>query len=270
RSERRPLEERRYRGRNEIREGTPGGRFRSHGGREHRVRESGRRHPRAGAVDQRRDGGGDRDGARYPSRRGRIVPVGHTLRPHPPCSRRRWGAVAMHRRATVVVFVALVPFLLGLARRTGVGGLEDVEVRAPSASLHGTLYFSAEDATHGRELWLSDGTDAGTILVEDIRPGTDGSHPHSLAHVGETLYFIANDGEHGDERWQSDGTEAGTSMVKDIAPGRPYCSRSRSLTPFRGHLYFTADDGTHGCELWKTDGPSAGTVMVKDIGGRYG
>ena len=35
----------------------------------------------------------------------------------------------------------------------------------------GTVYFMADDDVHGRELWKTDGTEAGTVLLKDIRPG---------------------------------------------------------------------------------------------------
>ena len=44
------------------------------------------------------------------------------------------------------------------------------------------LYFSAYDGTNGNELWESDGTAAGTVMVKDINPGADGSYPVRL-HV---------------------------------------------------------------------------------------
>ena len=37
-----------------------------------------------------------------------------------------------------------------------------------------TLYFSADDGVHGRELWASDGTREGTYLVKDIDAGPGG------------------------------------------------------------------------------------------------
>ena len=71
----------------------------------------------------------------------------------------------------------------------------------------------------GEELWKSDGTDAGTVLVKDINPGPeDGSISNLTAFDGELL-FEADDGSSGDELWKSDGTETGTVLVKDICPG---------------------------------------------------
>ena len=45
--------------------------------------------------------------------------------------------------------------------------------------VNGTLFFAADDGVHGRELWKSDGTAAGTVLVKDINPGSIGSYPSS-------------------------------------------------------------------------------------------
>jgi ELWxxDGT repeat protein len=134
-------------------------------------------------------------------------------------------------------------------------------------NINGTLFFEANDGTHGLELWKSDSTTTGTVLVKDIQPGGTDSSPHFFANVNGTLFFYADDGIHGFELWKSDGTTAGTVMVKDIQPGSGNSIPTIS-TPFVGigsTLYFTANDGVFGSELWKSDGTAAGTVMVKDI-----
>ena len=137
----------------------------------------------------------------------------------------------------------------------------------PPTVANGTLYFTANDGAHGVELWKSDGTAAGTMMVKDINPGSSTSFPSffpQLTNINGTVYFEADDGVHGVELWKTDGTADGTVMVKDIDPG-PNSSSPGALMNVGGTLYFAADDGAHGDELWKSDGTDAGTVMVEDI-----
>jgi len=131
-------------------------------------------------------------------------------------------------------------------------------------NVNGILFFVANDGVSERELWRSDGTDAGTVMVKDINPGSVSSVPWGLINANGTLYFQANDGNNGTELWKSDGTAGGTIMVKDIKPGTNG-SEPASLTNVNGTVYFQAQDGISGIELWKSDGTLAGTVMVKDI-----
>jgi ELWxxDGT repeat protein len=68
-------------------------------------------------------------------------------------------------------------------------------------NVNGVLFFTANDGTDGTELWKSDGTAAGTVLVQDINPGSADSSPLWLTNVSGTLFFSAFDGTHGFELW---------------------------------------------------------------------
>lgn len=83
----------------------------------------------------------------------------------------------------------------------------------------GVRYFVADDGVHGFELWRTDGTEEGTVMVADINPGASGSNPWHLTAVGGLLFFAADCGQTGVELWKSNGTTAGTVRLTDIAPG---------------------------------------------------
>ncbi|WP_333819475.1 ELWxxDGT repeat protein [Ohtaekwangia sp.] len=128
--------------------------------------------------------------------------------------------------------------------------------------VNGTLFFNGRSSA-GQELWKSDGTAAGTLLVKDINPGSTSSSPSSLVNVNGTLFFLANDGTTGTELWKSDGTEAGTVLVKDIQPGNSSLGIT-NLVAVGNTLFFTIVDGTGYLDLWSSDGTSGGTFLLKN------
>lgn len=126
----------------------------------------------------------------------------------------------------------------------------------------GKVYFINTTTTEGAELWVSDGTEAGTQLVKDIYPGATGSSITSMTEYGGMLYFAANDGTNGKELWRSDGTLAGTQMVMDIYAGSTGSSPNY-LHSFGGSLYFNAQDATSS-GLYVTDGTIPNTTKLHE------
>ncbi len=149
---------------------------------------------------------------------------------------------------------------------TADSGLNLIDDR--SAQFGSKLVFMGTTTLAGTEVFATDGTAAGTALVSDIAPGSQGSFPENYSVVGNQLFFFASTAEKGTEPWVSDGTAEGTRLLKDIKPGPLSSLRTAVGTRFAalGNLaFFSADDGIHGTELWKSDGSEAGTQLVKDL-----
>lgn len=132
------------------------------------------------------------------------------------------------------------------------------------ANVNPSVFYVKDDGVHGSELWKSDGSATGSVMVADVNPGSESSNPENIFVIGDTVYFTANDGVHGRELWKSDGTETGTVMVADINPGSG-SSDAGQFTNWNDILYFVAGDGGNGLELWKSDGTQTGTTLVADI-----
>ena len=132
-------------------------------------------------------------------------------------------------------------------------------------SLGGSAIFRAHTLAAGRELWISDGTAAGTQLLADIVPGPGDGMPVPLAAGGGRAWFTAYDPQHGRELWVTDGTTAGTTLVRDIRPGPTSTAEFVPALAYGSGLLFRVDDGVHGSELWSSDGTAAGTSLVADV-----
>lgn len=119
-------------------------------------------------------------------------------------------------------------------------------------NVNGTVFFrvnNSQDETGAGQLWKTNGTAAGTVLVTDIAPGDFRLRLLEWQEVNGRLFFSANGGGGGYEIWTSDGTGSGTVRVADLKPG------SASSSPFEfvnanGVLMFSADDGMRGA--WTT------------------
>lgn len=137
----------------------------------------------------------------------------------------------------------------------------------PFAALGDSIIFAANDGMNGTELWKSDGTASGTVLLKDINPGSGNSGPCYLTPLAGKIVFQAADVTHGGELWVTDGTPGGTQLLADIYPGA-IGSNPKKFTRIDNTLYFEAATAS-GSKIWKTDGTPAGTMLISDITPTY-
>jgi len=126
--------------------------------------------------------------------------------------------------------------------------------------LNGYAYFSADDGVHGREIWRTDGTTAGTQMVTDLNPGSASGGPSSLFRDGSDVYMAAT-GPVGTELYRY---RSGTlTLVADINPSAS--SFPTSFVKLGNLLLYRASDGITGSELWATDVTTDITTQVADL-----
>lgn len=141
--------------------------------------------------------------------------------------------------------------------------------------LNNKAIFRANDGVSGMEIWASDGTATGTVMLKDIYPGAGGSYQltafslapepnftsNKIHSVNQATYFAATDG-FDEELWKTDGTPAGTLQVKEISIGHAFPHEFNSVSNL---LIFSAQDTNNNHEPWVCDGTESGTFLLKDI-----
>ena len=127
------------------------------------------------------------------------------------------------------------------------------------------LYFLVLENEGGPvQVWRSDGTRQGTILVKQLVSSEPAIDAGIGAVNGRFLFRTLLDGDHGRiaTLWASDGTEGGTQVVGDVPVG---------LTALNVHgtMFLSLPDEhgrfLNGDVLWKTDGTKEGTQQVSDL-----
>jgi ELWxxDGT repeat protein len=133
------------------------------------------------------------------------------------------------------------------------------------------VYFLADDGVHGEELWVTDGTNNGTKMVDDIESGTGSSWLRNLTSFNGKLYFLMArpdpDGNGVNGLWVSEGTAETTQLVSYGPPniGTWSGEKADSMVVLNNRLIFAARSEDAGFELWQSDGNSSGTSLLKDI-----
>jgi ELWxxDGT repeat protein len=131
----------------------------------------------------------------------------------------------------------------------------------------GELYFYAWDALHGLELWKTNGTPSGTVLVKDVRQNdTDNLSVHDMgghASTNDWLYFacINNEGRH--SVWRTNGTPTGTTQLVAFESESEWLPHVIGA----GSNIFIIRVMAWGSELWILDGTEA--TKLREVDQQY-
>ena len=138
-------------------------------------------------------------------------------------------------------------------------------------AINGALYFEVDDGDHGRELWKSDGTTVGTVMVADINGGVEPSdlllnadscgRASCRAVTAGGFFFTARDDWEGRELWFSDGSSA--TRLTAVEAGSNDGVTSPRILLSSNKLYFTGNDEDFNREPWVL--PLTPTLSIADV-----
>ncbi len=126
----------------------------------------------------------------------------------------------------------------------------------------GALWFLADDGQHGFELWRSDGTAAGTVLVDDLVPGAGSPFDGTEQLVAGSGRLWVRSEASAPALWVKDSVTTPMRFVRNFAWPLPHASW---LAPLAGGVVFIDRDVSSGMEPWFSDGTAANTFRLADL-----
>ena len=137
---------------------------------------------------------------------------------------------------------------------------------------NGLAYFKNESPLGGEELWVTDGTPAGTHILYDFTPGAHWTRPLTFHDFGGLTYMTlwsSSPTTNRKELWSTDGTAANTKFIMEIDVEYPVAIQTPTyfgqFVEFKGKLLFTALRASTGGEIWALDGTGAPPQPVTDL-----
>ena len=128
---------------------------------------------------------------------------------------------------------------------------------AYATKVNNKIVFMHSTPDYGKELWVSDGTTAGTILLRDINPGPADSTPYLFTLLDDVVYFRANS----NQIWRTDGTIGGTYMMVN----NPQITNPSNFVKTQNFIFFYEGTAGNSCchSLWKMNtNPNSETLVT--------
>ena len=141
--------------------------------------------------------------------------------------------------------------------------------RTPDFTIFGNkVLFAGVDASDHPNLWVTDGTSAGTNELVVAGVSSNGLDPDDFTVLGSKALFSGVDTSGHRGLWATDGRAAGTSelTVGGANPSGLFDSNGSPLSPdftvVGDKVVFDGIDVNGSANLWVTDGTSAGTSQL--------
>ena len=129
------------------------------------------------------------------------------------------------------------------------------------------LLFAGLDKNGDNNLWVTDGTAAGTSEISVAGVGSEGlfgpspASPYFAALPDGRVLFSGIDAKGDINLWVTNGTSAGTSEIS-LAKQDPNGLIPQNLTVFGNKVLFEGLDKNLNGNLWVTNGTAAGTSEI--------